>query len=224
MSSVLETITAPVKLTEATPAIIKAVQSAIGAKVDGVCGVETILKFNAFKKAHSLGEPDYLGVTTAKKLLEVQALPARSPTLKISNTGVKFIADFEGCRLEAYLCPASVWTIGFGRTKGVKPGMQITREQAEEFLRQDLAEFEKAIALLVKVPLNQNQFDACISLMFNIGTSAFANSTLLKLLNQKNYSACATQFLRWNKAGGQIMAGLVFRREKELALFEKQIS
>ncbi|MGL4618726.1 MAG: lysozyme [Chroococcidiopsis sp.] len=218
MSSVLDKIQAPIKLTEASPEIIKAVQNAIGAKVDGICGVETILKFNAFKKAHSLGEPDYLGATTAKKLLEM--LSSGVPILKISPVGLKLICDFEGCRLEAYKCPANVLTIGYGHTKGVKPGMKITKIQAEEFLRQDLAEFESAIASLVKVPLNQNQFDSLVSFTYNCGIEALRSSTLLKLLNAKDYKGAANQFLRWNKAGGKVMPGLTRRRTAEKKLFE----
>lgn len=142
--------------------------------------------------------------------------------LKISPTGIKLICDFEGLRLTSYPDPGTggePWTVGFGHTSLVKPGMKITKAQAEEFLRQDVAEFESAIAHLIKVPLNQNQIDACLSLIFNIGIGAFTSSTLLKKLNSKDYKGASIQFLRWNKAGGKIMPGLSRRREAEKSLF-----
>lgn len=145
--------------------------------------------------------------------------------MKISNTGDELICDFEGLRLNSYPDPGTggePFTVGYGHTKGVKPGMKITVAQALEFLRQDVAEFENAIAFLVKVPLNQNQFDALICFTFNVGIGAVKSSTLLKKLNQKDYTEAASQFLRWNKAGGKVMPGLTRRREAEKKLFEKK--
>lgn len=138
---------------------------------------------------------------------------------QVSATGLALIKRWEGCKSNAYLCPAKVWTIGYGHTKTVKPGMKITIDQAEELLKQDLAVFEQAVVRLVTVPLSQNQFDALVSFAFNVGTNALANSTLLSLLNRKNYLGAAEQFLRWTKAGNVTLKGLVERRKKEYELF-----
>lgn len=139
--------------------------------------------------------------------------------MKTSQKGIDLIKKFEGCRLEAYRCPAGVWTIGYGHTKGVQERMKITQAQAEEFLREDLRVYEQAVERCVKVPLSQNQFDALVSFCYNCGGEALRTSTLLRLLNESKYSEAAGQFLRWNKAGGKVLAGLTRRREEERALF-----
>lgn len=145
----------------------------------------------------------------------------------INKIGLKLIAQFEGCYLQAYLCPANVWTIGIGTTiypngVKVKKGDKCTLEQAHEYLAHDMIEFEKTVNDSVKVPLSQNQFDALVSLTYNIGSTAFKNSTLLKKLNAKDFTGAADQFLRWNKGGGKVLKGLVRRREAERALFLKK--
>lgn len=139
--------------------------------------------------------------------------------MKTSQKGIDLIKKFEGCRLEAYRCPAGVWTIGYGHTKGVKDGMKISQAQAEEFLREDLRIFEKAVESCVKAPLSQNQFDALVSFCYNCGAEALRTSTLLKLLNEGKYFEAGEQFLRWNKAGGKVLAGLTRRREEERGMF-----
>lgn len=139
--------------------------------------------------------------------------------MRISQKGIELIKKLEGCRLEAYKCPAGIWTIGYGHTKGVKDGQIITQEQAEEFLREDLRIFEQAVESCVKVPLSQNQFDALVSFCYNCGSGALKTSTLLRLLNEGNYSSAADQFLRWNKAGGKVLVGLTRRREEEREMF-----
>ncbi len=141
---------------------------------------------------------------------------------KTSSTGIALIKQFEGERLTAYLCPANKLTIGVGHTgDDVKPGQKITVAESEALLRADLAKFEKAVSAAVKVPLNQNQFDALVVLAFNIGPGAFAGSTLVRLLNSKDYAGAAAQFERWNKGGGKVLPGLVSRRAAEAALFRK---
>ena len=145
----------------------------------------------------------------------------------INKIGLKLIAQFEGCYLQAYLCPANVWTIGIGTTiypngVKVKKGDKCTLEQAHEYLAHDMIEFEKTVNDSVKVPLSQNQFDALVSLAYNIGSGAFKNSTLLKKLNAKDYAGAADQFLVWNKGGGKVLKGLVRRRDAERALFLKK--
>ena len=145
----------------------------------------------------------------------------------ISKTGIDLISSFEGIRLNAYDDSVGVWTIGIGTTiypngVKVKKGDKCTQEQALEYLQHDLRSFEKTVNDSVKVPLSQNQFDALVSLAYNIGSGAFKNSTLLKKLNAKDYSGAADQFLVWNKGGGKVMKGLVRRREAERALFLKK--
>jgi lysozyme len=142
-------------------------------------------------------------------------------TYKLSPRGIKFIKDAEGLRLEAYQCSAKVWTIGYGSTEGVVKGMRITEKEAETLLKRDLRYFEAEVNKLVKVPLTQSQYDAIVSLVFNIGVGAFKKSTLLRKLNAKEYIGASGQFTRWNKAGGKENRGLVLRRRREMALFDE---
>lgn len=130
------------------------------------------------------------------------------------------IKEFEGLRLEAYLCPAGKWTIGYGHTgSDVWPGLVITKEWAEWLLEEDLKRFEANVSGYVTVDLTQDQFDALVSFTYNVGAEAFKNSTLLKKLNAEEYEEAADQFLRWNKSNGKVLAGLTNRRKKERALF-----
>lgn len=139
--------------------------------------------------------------------------------MQLSEKGKALIKKYEGLRLCAYKCPAGVWTIGYGHTNNVKQTDIITRKQADEFFDKDIKQFEKIVLELCRVPLKQGQFDALVSFTYNVGKSAVASSTLLKLLNQKNYSAAANQFTRWVYANGKKLQGLVKRREEERKLF-----
>ncbi|NJO76842.1 MAG: lysozyme [Leptolyngbyaceae cyanobacterium RM1_406_9] len=132
------------------------------------------------------------------------------------------IKRFEGFRTQAYICPAGVPTIGYGSTLGVRMGDRITQQGAEELLQRDLVRFEQAVSDAVKVPLTSNQYSALVSFAFNVGIGAFQRSTLLKLLNQRNYQGAADQLLLWNKGGGRVLQGLVNRRQAERALFLKR--
>lgn len=141
--------------------------------------------------------------------------------VKCNDAGLGLIMRFEGCKLQSYLCPASVWTIGYGHTgDDVKEGMVINQAGAERFLMSDLKKFCKGVGEAVMVDLNENQFSALVCLVFNIGLYAFKNSTLLAMLNSENYLGAAAQFDRWNKAGGKVLEGLCKRREAERMLFE----
>ena len=142
--------------------------------------------------------------------------------MRISQEGVNLIKHFEGCRLEAYKCPAGVWTIGYGHTKGVKEGDAIEQEAAEAFLIEDLEAFEQAVARLVKVPITQQQFDALVSFTFNLGAGNLERSTLLEKLNGYQYIEVPEQMMRWVRAGGQVLDGLVKRRAAEAALFQNK--
>lgn len=136
-----------------------------------------------------------------------------------SDKGIALIQDSEGLRLKAYKDSVGVPTIGWGHTGDVQMGTSITRAQAETLLREDLHDFERAVTRLVRVPINQNQFDALVCFSFNVGAKALENSTLLRLLNAGNFAGAASQFPNWNKAGGQILKGLVTRRAAEQKLF-----
>jgi lysozyme len=142
----------------------------------------------------------------------------------VSLFGVDLICGFEGKRLAAYDDGVGVWTIGFGTTvypNGIKvqKGDTCTEAQAKAYMAHDLKKFELAVNNAVKVPLNQNQFDALVSLAYNIGTNAFSKSTLVKKLNASDIQGAADQFDVWVNAGGKRMQGLVNRRAKEKALF-----
>ena len=139
--------------------------------------------------------------------------------MHISQKGIDLIKVSEGLKLEAYQDSVGVWTIGYGTTRGVKQGMRITAAQAEEYLKTDVARFEPELSALVKVPLSQNQWDALMSFVYNLGSANLASSTLLKFLNAGDYARAADQFTRWNKAGGTVLPGLTKRRAAEQALF-----
>lgn len=139
--------------------------------------------------------------------------------MNISTIGLGLIQEFEGCKLDAYKCPAGIWTIGIGHTKDVKEGDKITDSQALDLLREDVKWVENAINDHVKVKINQNQFDALSAFIFNVGAGAFSLSTLLKKLNAGDYEGAANEFPRWNKANGKELPGLTRRRAAEKALF-----
>lgn len=153
-----------------------------------------------------------------KKMLGVPEL------MSVSAKGIDLICSFEGLRLTAYDDGVGVWTIGFGTIKypngvRVKRGDTCTLEQAKSYMKYDLIEFEHTVNSLAKVLLNQNQFDALVSLTYNIGSGAFKGSTLLKKLNLSDYKGAAEQFDVWVNAGGKRMQGLANRRAKEKSLF-----
>lgn len=135
------------------------------------------------------------------------------------ESGINLIKKFEGCKLTAYLCPAGVWTIGYGHTEGVKKGDKITQDKAEELLKQDLSKFEDALNSY-GFAISQNQFDALISFIFNIGISAFRTSTMFKYLRKNQYVAAADQFNKWVYVNHKPSKGLERRREAERALFK----
>ncbi len=139
--------------------------------------------------------------------------------MNLGYEGTKLLKFFEGCKLTAYQDSVGVWTIGYGHTKGVYAGMTITQEEAEQMLLTELEEYEGYVEKYVTVPLTQNQFDALVVWVYNLGPTNFRNSTLLKELNAGNYTAAGQEITRWNKAGGKVLAGLVKRREAEAQLF-----
>lgn len=141
--------------------------------------------------------------------------------MRIANRGLKLVKTSEGLRLVVYLCPADVATIGYGST-GSHVTMEmspITQFEASEFLRDDLAKTERFVSYYVRVELNQNQFDALCSLIFNIGVGNFKASTLRSKLNRGDYFGAENEFWKWRRGGGKILPGLVIRRECERLLF-----
>ena len=149
---------------------------------------------------------------------------AQDQITHVSPQGVDLICGFEGLELKAYDDGVGVCTIGYGTTiyphgKAVQYGDTCTIEQAKNYMQYDLRRYEQAVSAAVNVPLNQNQFDALVSLSYNIGIGAFKNSTLLKLLNASDYHAASHQFDVWIKAGGKTVQGLVNRRAVEKLLF-----
>lgn len=139
--------------------------------------------------------------------------------MNISAQGIGLLMHFEGFRDKAYRDSAGTWTIGFGSTKGVHPGQRITREQAGIRLYEDVDQAEADVARMVQVPLTQGQFDALVSFVYNLGAGALARSTLLRRLNSGDYSGAADEFMKWVKAGGRRLQGLVRRRAAERAMF-----
>lgn len=149
---------------------------------------------------------------------------ADNAKLRVSDEGIALIKHFEGLFLKAYLCPARVWTIGYGHT-GLKhndgtvaKGRVITEGEAEELLRVDLGKVGLEVKRMVKFPLLQHQFDALASFQFNLGK--LGSSTLLRKLNSGDDSAAAAEFPRWVYADGNRLKGLVRRRAAERAMFE----
>ena len=146
-----------------------------------------------------------------------------TPT-EVSQAGVEFIRQAEGERLTAYDDGTGVWTIGVGHTTAagpprVSPGMRISREESGDILRQDLKKFAGYVNDAVRVPVRQNEFDALVSLCFNVGPGAFGKSTVVRELNSGDRQAAADGFLLFNKAGGRVLEGLVKRRQGERQLF-----
>lgn len=140
----------------------------------------------------------------------------------ITNEGINLIKKFEGLKLEAYLCPAGVWTIGYGHTKGVKKGDKITQLEADNLLKEDLSSFEKGVTSLIKSNINQNQFDALVSFAFNLGLVNLKNSTLLKKVNSNpDDRTIVDEFIKWIYAGGKPLEGLKRRRQAEAYLYFK---
>jgi lysozyme len=140
--------------------------------------------------------------------------------LKTSQEGISLIKSFEGCELSAYRCSADVPTIGYGHTAGVSDGDTCTLEEAEQMLTEDLVEFENYVKKYVETDLEQNQFDSLVAWVYNLGPKNLSESTLLKELNAGNLEEVPRQMKRWNRAGGQVLDGLIRRREAESRLFK----
>lgn len=139
--------------------------------------------------------------------------------MNISSKGIELIKKHEGLVLKAYRCPADKWTIGYGHTLNVKSTDVINKEEAECFLRKDVEHAEKEVNKY-NLEINQNQFDALVSFVFNLGVGNFARSTLLrKVKANPNDPSIRVEFERWIYAGGKVLSGLVTRRKEEADLY-----
>ena len=140
--------------------------------------------------------------------------------MEISSEGIALIKKFEGCELKAYRCAANVLTIGYGHTKDVTEDMEITQEEAENMLIHELMDYCNYVDMYVEVPLEQHQFDSLVSWTYNLGPTNLKSSTLLKVLNDKDYEGVPAQIKRWNKSAGVVSDGLIRRREAESLLWQ----
>lgn len=154
-----------------------------------------------------------------------------NPRMNYSREGLLNTMHWEGCELEAYPDPGTKddpikkgfpWTIGYGHTKGVYPGMKCTQAQAEAWLREDIKWAQDTVNDMVNVSLDQSQFDALVDFVFNVGRPQFATSTLLRKLNQGLYSEIDAELRKWVFANGKKLGGLIARREKGTEMFDDE--
>ena len=136
-------------------------------------------------------------------------------TLYYSGSGLALTENFEGCKLTSYQDSRGIWTLGWGHTKDIGPDMNCTQEQADEWLKEDTQSSVDAINRLVNIQLTQNEFDALVDFVYNLGAGSFASSTMLKLLNQGELGLAANEFSKWDHCGGQVVQGLLNRRIAE---------
>ncbi|NBC65031.1 MAG: glycoside hydrolase family protein [Bacteroidetes bacterium] len=149
--------------------------------------------------------------------------PARESAeeFRTNDACIDIIKEFAGLRLEAYSDQRGNWYIGYGRSQGVTEGMTITEAEAEQYLREDLRVFEESVSRMVEVNVSENEFSAMVCLTYNIGSGGFAESTVLRKVNEQAWEEAAEAILLWNKVNGQVNEALVNRREKERDLFLK---
>ena len=148
--------------------------------------------------------------------------------MEYSKDGLHLTERFEGCRLVAYPDPGSggdPWTIGYGHTgPEVVEGLQITQDQAEQYLAQDIKQAEANVNAVVHVELTQEEFDALVDFAFNCGCRNLDSSTLMKKLNAGDYEGASHEFIKWDMAAGHHMSGLLKRREAEAAMFISKLA
>ena len=140
--------------------------------------------------------------------------------MQLSKTGIELLKHFEGCELKAYQDSVGVWTIGYGHTKGIYEGLEITQSEAEKMLVDELPEYEGYITDKIVPRLQQHDFDALVCWVYNLGPTNLSSSTMLKKLNAGEFKEVPFQMKRWDKAGGQPLLGLTRRRNAEALLFK----
>jgi len=176
--------------------------------------------FSKFLSSRQINDTKELPKTNSENKKQTPTTMVTSK--KLNKEGLDLIKSFEGLKKESYKDIVGVWTIGYGTTgTDIGPNLVWTIEQCEARLLKDLEYFEKEIEKCIITPVTDNQFSAIVSLSYNVGINAVKKSTLLRLLNSKDYAGAADQFLRWNKAGGKEVAGLTRRRSAERELFLK---
>ncbi len=185
-------------------AVTRRFQQQVGLESDGIVGPLTWAAVFA----------DNAPVAPVEQSFDSPAISGR-----INGVGLDLIKDFEGLRLNSYRDAVGVWTIGYGHTRTAGPGQRITNAQATALLREDVANFENAVTRAVRVPITENQFAALVSFAYNVGSGALNSSTLLRRLNAGDSFGAADELLRWNRAGGRVLAGLTRRRVAERELF-----
>ena len=198
-------------------------------KVDGVFGPATTRETRHFQEFCGLTPDAQVGPLTLAQAVArgfagfdspaTPTEPALPGKMKISAKGRDFIAGYEKMVLEVYDDGYGYPTVGIGHRTELPLKTKITKEQALTFFEQDLAEHAEPVDTLVKVPLTQNQYDALVSLVFNIGGPNFKKSTLLKKLNNLDYAGAAARFGDFNKSSGKVSKGLIKRREAERLIF-----
>ncbi len=139
--------------------------------------------------------------------------------MEASGAAYALIREFEGLKCEAYQCSAKVWTIGYGHTRGVRKGQRCDLRQAEQWLKEDVEEAERGVRSLFKWPLTQNQFDALVSFVFNLGAMQISGTGIQSLINSGDMAAAAERLLKWNIADNKVSEGLTRRRRAERELF-----
>ena len=140
--------------------------------------------------------------------------------MKISEDGLELIKKFEGCETSAYQDSVGVWTIGFGHTKDVEEGQTCSIEDAESMLADEMDEYEGYINDMVRVDLQQHEFDSLVAWVYNLGPTNLGESTMLKVLNGGQFDRVPNEMNRWTRAGGEILEGLVRRRQAESLMFQ----
>lgn len=187
--------------------------------IDGDFGSGTERAVKQFQRDNNLSVDGIAGKDTLGKIEELQAETSfENKDRVLVNSDL--MHHYENCKLEAYLCPAGVWTIGWGSTGShVYKGLTITQEEADQLFIEDCKRFVESVNSSVKVPLTQYEFDALVTFAYNVGCGNFESSTLLKKLNIGNYQGASDEFLRWNKSKGRVLKGLTYRRQSERHYF-----
>lgn len=143
--------------------------------------------------------------------------------MRLSLKGLDLICEFEGFRARAYVCPAGVWTIGYGSTRNVFSGEEITKEEAQDRIVTELQDYAAAVSRVCTIEPNQNQFDALCSFAYNVGIAGMQGSSVIRAHNRGDSESASRAFALWNKAGGKVYKGLVRRRAAEAALYLEAI-
>ena len=195
--------------------------------IDSDFGGGTEKAVKQFQRDNNLSVDGIAGKDTINKLVQLHTEPSQSGEGHEDKSKVKKVLvnsdlmhHYENCKLEAYLCPAGIWTIGWGSTGShVYKGLIITQEEADQLFIEDCERFVESVNSSVKVPLTQYEFDALVTFAYNVGCGNFESSTLLKKLNIGDYQGASDELLRWDKSKGKVLKGLTYRRQSERHYF-----